>query len=86
MFPPEEIKLIVRLTKFQLENDSMRATIIGKILNVLVYRFYQQGKNLVPVLHFGLTLRHLNIFLIQPLVKQDYHKTCLITYGTHQIQ
>ena len=34
MFPLEAIKLIVRLVNVQLENYSMRATIIGEILKV----------------------------------------------------
>ena len=59
----------------------MRATTIGEILNVLVYGFYQQGFNFFPVLQFDIILCHLNIFLLQPLVKQDYHKTGLIKYG-----
>ena len=32
MFPLEEVKLIVRLTNFQLEKNSMRARTIGEIL------------------------------------------------------
>ena len=34
MFPPEEIKLIVRLTNAQFEKHSMRTTTIGEILKV----------------------------------------------------
>ena len=47
----------------------------------MVYGFYQQALNFVSVLHFGIIMRHLNIFLLQSLVKQCYRETGLITYG-----